>query len=123
MLAETSIHAVGFRMSLVRASRKSIRAISCGSVVICLIALSGLIARSAPHDFARAAIHADSDHRSLFDNDDRQWLASPAVVVWSSLQPAAPAPVLVAAPIAEFLTDGLHYNRPPPTGYFPSARS
>jgi hypothetical protein len=118
-------------MSLVRFIRKSTGGlISCRVVFVCVAILSILLARSAlpsfphlsPPGFRHTLIslgfdsHADSDHRQCFDREDSQGAISP------SSTPTAPPPILsrhpspASEPLLEIVTDGLHYDRPPPLG-------
>lgn len=108
-------------MALVRPIRKGLRSlVSCRAAVMCVAALSIFWARSAPpslpHSPLSLAFHvvADHDHRQCFAQEDAQWATSP------SNPPATPPPVISASsihtaePFIEFVTDGWHYNRPPP---------
>lgn len=118
-------------MSLVRLIRKSTGGlISCRVVFVCVAILSILFARSAPPGFPHLSppgfrhtlislgfdSHSDSDHRQCFDREDSQGAISP------SSTPTAPPPILsrhpspASEPLLEIVTDGLHYDRPPPLG-------
>jgi hypothetical protein len=106
-------------MSLVRPIRKSSRGlVSYRALIMCVAALSLLLARSAPpslpHISTGLAVNsqADHDHRLCFDHEDTQWAPSPCVpltppVVSHHLTP-------IAETFVENATDGLHHNRPPP---------
>jgi hypothetical protein len=118
-------------MSLVRLIRKGIGGlISCRAAFVCVAILSILLARRAPPSFPHLSppgfrhtsislgvdSHSDSDHRQCFDREDSQGAISP------SSTPIAPPPVFsphslpVAESLLEIVTDGLHYDRPPPLG-------
>jgi hypothetical protein len=116
-------------MSLIRPTRKGISGlVSYRAVVMCVAALSIFLARSAPPSFPRISppsfrltslslafgSHSTSDHRRCFDREDPQGVTS------ASTSPSTPPPVFfpppapTSDPLLEFVTDGLHYNRPPP---------
>ena len=108
-------------MSLVRATRKIIGSSGAIRVLILCFAVAGLLcARSVPPTIPHALCHsnvvsqADHGHKQYFDQEGLQWanrpntpLAVPPVVV--SFQACAPSETFV-----ETVTNGLHYNRPPP---------
>jgi hypothetical protein len=87
---------------------------------MCIAALSLLSVRiappSLPHISTRLAVNslADHDHRLCFDHDDSQWATTP------SIAPNTPPPLVshhltrTAEAFVENVTDGWHYNRPPP---------
>ncbi len=106
-------------MSLVRLIRKRSRGLaSCSAAIMCVAALGIFWGRVAPPSFPQASVnlstHADHDRRHCFDHEDSLWAANPSAVLY------APFPVissqLVRAPefLLELVTDGWHYNRPPP---------
>jgi len=108
-------------MSLVLPIRKSrYGLISYRVAIMCVAALSFLLARNAPPSFPHTSIsltissHADHDPKPCFDHDDSQWALPPSAAL------GAPPPVMSAhltptvEPFVEIVTDGLHYNRPPP---------
>ncbi|GAC1436674.1 MAG: hypothetical protein NVS1B11_35990 [Terriglobales bacterium] len=107
-------------MRLVRPLRKSkYGSVSYRAIIICVATLSVLLARSAaplfPHNSFELAASADGDHdhRQSFDHEDPQWAASPS----PGLITRAPIASLLADTPEHFvavMTDGLHYNRPPP---------
>jgi hypothetical protein len=111
----------GASMPLVRPIRKS----KCGlgsyrAAIMCVVALTILLVRSSPpgflHNSDRSTINSQAihDHRQCFDHEDSLWATSPGAAL------AGPLPVLSANPtvvnefVVELVTDGLHYNRPPP---------
>jgi hypothetical protein len=100
---------------------KSIRTlISLGAGVICVVALlwpRGTVP-TFRHSPATLAFHSTAHHdqRRCFDNEDAQWdaaLGSPIIAT----PPVASFEVSYKVdPLVEFVTDGWHYNRPPPIG-------
>ena len=107
-------------MSLVRPTRKRSHGLVLHRVVIvCVAALSILLARSASSSFQHIPLsltvssHADHDHRQCFDHEDSQW-ATAASTLLSTPPLASVQLTRTAEPFVEIVTDGLHYNRPPP---------
>jgi hypothetical protein len=103
-----------------RSSRNVCGVISFRAVIICAAALSLLwvrnVSRIPPHSSHSVAFQSsvDHDHRQCFDHDESECAAPP-----SALPGASPVAVSWDATYAfpvlvEFLTDGWHYNRPPP---------
>jgi hypothetical protein len=120
--SEWSVH-----MLLVRPIRKSTGSlVSCRAAFICVAALSILLARSAPANFPHIfppsfshtsfslAFNSDSDHRQCFDREDSQGVASPSTAPTAPPPVFSPRPMPTSEPLLEIVTDGLHYNRPPP---------
>lgn len=108
-------------MSLVRPTRESIRgAMSYRALVMCVAALSLLWARSAPpnlpHGPLNLAFHslADHDHRPCFDHEDPQWVTAPCTPLAAPPLVVSSCSIHASATLIEFVTDGWHYNRPPP---------
>lgn len=93
-------------------------------LVLCVTALSVLLARNAPPDFAnippRLTVNADShashDHRPYFDHEDSSWGTAPRATLTSPLPVASPQLTVAVAPFVEIEIDGWHFNRPPPIG-------
>jgi hypothetical protein len=110
-------------MPLVRPIRKS----KCGpgsycAVTMCVLALTMVLARSAPprflHNSDSSTINAQviHDHRQYFDHEDSLWVTSPRAALTDPLPVVSANPTVVNQPVVEIVTDGLHYNRPPPIG-------
>jgi|GEM_PF-2424635 hypothetical protein len=110
-------------MSFARATReRTSRLQAVRALVLCAAVLALVFARSFalhPSDLPRrASVSAQANHgqRPLFDHEDGRWMARPSV------QPVTPPPVVARCRVApsqtivEPVTDGLHYNRPPPLG-------
>lgn len=108
-------------MALIRLLRKS----NCGLVsyraaIMCVAALSVLLARSAPpslpHFYLGSAVHslAEHDHRLCFDHEGFQWGTSPSTTLTTPPPVASPHLITTAAPFVEIVRDGWHFNRPPP---------
>ena len=87
---------------------------------MCVAALSFLLARSAPpslpHVSRSLAVHsqAEHDHRQFFDHEDAQWATTPSTALNTLPPVVSPDPTPRAEPSVEIVTDGWHYNRPPP---------
>jgi hypothetical protein len=116
-------------MSLIRPIRKGIGGlVSYRTVVMCVAALSILLARSAPPSFPHISspsfqltslslafdTHSTSDHRRCFDREDPQGVTSASTTPSTPPLVFFPPPAPTSDPLLEFVTDGLHYNRPPP---------
>jgi len=108
-------------MALVRRIRKSLRAlVSRRGAIMCAAGLSILLARSAPPSFPHISLrlavnsHADHDHRQCFDHEDSQWGTSPSATLTIPPTVVSPHPTRTFEPFVEIVTDGWHYNRPPP---------
>ena len=107
-------------MTLVRRVRESIRGLVLRrGAITCVAVLSILLARSAPpsfpHSSLRLAVHsdADHDHRQCFDHEDSQVGNSPSATL--TIPPVvSPQATRTFEPFVEIVTDGWHYNRPPP---------
>ena len=107
-------------MTLVRRIRKRIRAlVSRRGAIMCAAVLSILLARNAPpsfpHSSLRLAVHSDADHnhRQCFDHEDSQVGNSPSATL--TIPPVvSPHANRSFEPFVEIVTDGWHYNRPPP---------
>jgi hypothetical protein len=107
-------------MPLLRFSWKSRREfVSFRAVVMCIATL-GLLARCAPPDvqqvFHGSVVNSQADHghKPCFDHEDYQWLSSPSAHLIAPAAVESPQPVLAATLNIESVTDGWHYNRPPP---------
>jgi hypothetical protein len=108
-------------MSLVRPIRKSSRGlVSYRVLIMCVAALSLLLARSAPPSLPHISLslavnsQADHDHRQCFDHEDSQWATSPRTSLTTPPPVVSPHPTPTAEPFVEIVTGGWHYNRPPP---------
>jgi len=108
-------------MSLVRIFRKNNRGlISYRAAVMCVAALGVLLARSAPprlaHLFPDSAVTslAEHDHRLCFDHEDFQWGTFGSIALPIPPPVASPHLNLTAQHPFKVVTDGWHYNRPPP---------
>ncbi len=88
------------------------------TVIICAFALAALLARYSPpylsSTSARTAVrsHGNPD-RQFFDHEDAQWVA-PVVVVRAAPMRSAVPELRSQEPLVEIVTNGLHYDRPPP---------
>ena len=106
-------------MSLVRLIRKSSRGFfSYHAAVMCVAALGIFWGRIAPPSFPQASVnlstHADHDRRHCFDHEDSQWAAAPSRALNAPLPVVSSEPVRTSEFLLDLLTDGWHYNRPPP---------
>jgi hypothetical protein len=108
-------------MSLVRPIRKSSRGlVSYRVLIMCVAALSLLLARSAPPSLPHISLslavnsQADHDHRQCFDHEDSQWATSPRTSLTTPPPVVSPHPTASVEPSVAIVTDGWHYNRPPP---------
>jgi hypothetical protein len=108
-------------MALVRRLRKGIWGLALYRAgLVCIAALSVLLARSAPpslpHLYFDGTVNslADHDHRQCFDHQDFQWGTSPSIAQTAPPPVASPHLTAAAAPFVEIVMDGWHYNRPPP---------
>jgi hypothetical protein len=96
--------------------------ISRRAAIVCLAALSILWTRSTPpslpHSFLRPAFHslAHHDHRQCFDHEDSQWATAPGTPLGSPPLVTSSHTLCAADTLFEFVTEGWHYNRPPPIG-------
>lgn len=116
-------------MSLGRPVRKS----TCGLVsyraaIMCVAILIVLVARIAPPGFPDTpppsfrntslslafGSHADLAHRQCFDREDSPWVTSPSIYADWSTPVFSPHPTHTPELFVEIVTDGWHYNRPPP---------
>ena len=93
--------------------------VSYRAAVMCLVAISVLATRNVPatfpHGSRSASFHslADHDHRSCFDHENSEWATAPENPL--TTPPVVSSPLMQPADaLAEFVTDGWHYNRPPP---------
>src|ERR1019366_5351831 len=107
-------------MSLVRPLRKSICGlVSYRAAIMCVAALSVLLARSAPPNLPHICLDsavpslADHDHRQCFDHEGFQTGTSPSATLLTPLPVASPHLITTAAPVVEIVRDGWHFNRPP----------
>ena len=108
-------------MSLVRPIRKSSSSlVSYRAAIMCVATLTILLARSAPPSFPNISLslavtsHADHDHRQCFDHEDPQWVVSPSSSLITPPHVASAHLTPTDKPLVEVVTDGWHYNRPPP---------
>lgn len=108
-------------MSPSRPIQNTIRnSISYRAAIMCIAALSVLWARNAAVSVSlspiSSAFHApsDHDHRLCFDHEDPQWLTAPNTALAEPSLIVSSQPSRNAEPPIEFVTDGWHYNRPPP---------
>ena len=108
-------------MSLGRPIRKSSGGlVSYRVLIMCVTALSLLLARSAPpslpHISTGLAVNsqADHNHRLSFDHEDSQWATRPSTAVNTPPPVVSPHPTPSVEPSVAIVTDGWHYNRPPP---------
>jgi len=117
-------------MWLVRRFRKSTGGLDLArAAFVCVAALSVLLARSTPQSFPRfsspssshtsitRALNSQNDpsHRQSFDREDSQW------ATFETRKLSDPSPVFSPHATSSLelfvglVTDGFHYNRPPPT--------
>ena len=108
-------------MSLVRPIRKSICGfVSYRAAIMCVAALSLLWARSAPPSLPHSSVSlafqsiADHDHRQCFDHEGSQFATPPSTPLATPPPVVSSPPTHTAETVVEFVTDGWHYNRPPP---------
>jgi hypothetical protein len=108
-------------MTLDRIFRKSSRGlVSYRAAIMCVAALSVLLARSAPpslpHLYFGGTVNslADHDPRQCFDHQDFQWGTYPDTAQTTPPPVAAPNLTTADAPFVEIVMDGWHFNRPPP---------
>ena len=103
-----------------RISKSVFGPVSFRAVIMCVAALGMLWVRSVPvalpHSSRSIAFHSSVNHghRQCFDHEDSQW-ASPPASPRTAPPPAVSSRATYAAGVlVEFVTDGWHYNRPPP---------
>ena len=108
-------------MSLARPIRKSSRGlVSYRVLIMCVAALSLLLARSAPpslpHISTGLAVNsqADHDHRLCSDHEDSQWATCLSVLLTTPPPVVSAHPTHNVEPSFEIVKEGWHYNRPPP---------
>lgn len=108
-------------MLLIRPPRKSICGLfSYRAAVMCLAALGILLAHGALASVSHSSLKVSvglrvaHDQRQCFDHEDAQWLASSSATLSTGLSVVQLQPVRIAQPFVEIVTDGMHYNRPPP---------
>lgn len=108
-------------MSLVPHIREGSRGlISWRVAIMCVATLAVLLARSDPPSFPNISLspavtsHADHDHRQSLEHQNPEWVISPLCSLTAAL-PVAPAHHdSNDGSLVEVVTDGWHYNRPPP---------
>ncbi len=106
-------------MSIVQLLRNNVSGLN-RLTTVCVAALSILLARGLPptelHLNAGSALHSFSnhDHRQCLDHDASEWEAFCGTKVRVPPPVAAHDPVPTVAPCVDLLTDGWHFNRPPP---------
>jgi hypothetical protein len=100
---------------------KSVRTlISLCAAVICVVAL--LCPRGTVptfrHSPASLTFHSTAHHdqRRCFDNEDSQWDAALGTPIIAPPPGVSSEAIYNVDPLVEFVTDGWHYNRPPPVG-------
>ena len=110
-------------MSLVRPIRKSSRGlVSYRVLIICIAALSLLSVRiappSLPHISSGLAVNSaeDHDHRLCFVHEDSQWATTATFALNTPPPVVSLHPIPSDEPSVAIVTDGWHYNRPPPIG-------
>jgi hypothetical protein len=92
------------------------------AVIVCTALLGFLLVRAAPLSLQRlthgSVSHSLSthDHKQFFDHDDFQWLSPPRGTLTAPTQVASSHLPVAAPPHVDIVTDGWHYNRPPPLG-------
>ena len=108
-------------MSLVRPIWKSSRGlVSYRVLIMCIAALSLLSVRiappSLPHISTGLAVYspADHDHRLCFDHEDSPCATTPSAALNTPPPVVSLHPILSDEPSVAIVTDGWHYNRPPP---------
>jgi hypothetical protein len=106
-------------MSLVRLIRKSSRGFfSYRAAVMCVATFGIFWGRIAPPSFPQASVnlstHADHDRRPCFDHEDSQWAAIPSAARYAPPLVVLSEPARASEFFLELVTDGWHYNRPPP---------
>jgi hypothetical protein len=81
-----------------------------------------LLVRYAPSSLALSTIPASVTvrlqlvprHGQCFDHEDSQWVSPPAATVVIPSSTTSPQLAPIADPFVKDMTDGSHYNRPPP---------
>jgi hypothetical protein len=108
-------------MSLVQPIWKSSRGlVSYRVLIMCIAALSLLSMRisppSFPHISTGLAVNslADQDHRLCFDHEDSQWGTTLSIALNAPPPVVSSHPTPSVEPSVAIVTDGWHYNRPPP---------
>lgn len=108
-------------MSLVRSLRKSNRgSVQFRAAIMCVAALSVLLARCASPDFPLTCIHssisshADPHHKQSFDHEDSQWATVPVTVLGDPPPSISTHAIPAVEPFIGLVTDGLQHSRPPP---------
>jgi hypothetical protein len=85
-----------------------------------VVVLGLLFARSVPPNLPSAPRHpgvvsqGDHGHKQYFDHEVSQWANPPDTVLAIPPVLALFHCVAPSEPFVELVTDGLHYNRPPP---------
>jgi hypothetical protein len=109
-------------MSFSRSVRRSSGLGSYGVVIMCVAALSVVLARSAPprispiYSASTVTSLAEHEHRLCFDHESFECGTSTNTAL-ATPPPSASPHLSSTAPVAfEVFADGWHYNRPPPIG-------
>ena len=109
-------------MSLVRPIRKSSRGLVSFRVLMCVAALSLLLVRIVPPSLPNISTglavnsQADHGHRPCFDHEDSQWATTATFALNTPPPVVSLHPIPSDEPSVAIVTDGWHYNRPPPIG-------
>jgi hypothetical protein len=108
-------------MSFVRVMRKSSSGfLSYRAAIICVAALGIFWGRVAPPAFSQASVnvstHADHDRQHCFSHEDSQWVVTPSATPNARPPFVSSRLVRPSQSLVELVTDGWHYNRPPPIG-------
>lgn len=104
--------------------RRSLHKSNCelAAAIMCVVALCGLLARYVPPSFAGTAAgctvgaRSNPAHGQCFDHEDSAWGAPPSAALTAPFPVASPHLARSSELLGESVTDGWHYNRPPPIG-------
>jgi hypothetical protein len=100
-------------------SDRSLKLISCRTVIFCVAALA-LLARYSPpslspvHVSFAVRLHPSPAHGQYFDHDDSPWVSPVTAALVTPLPTATPRFAHRSEPLVEITANGWHYNRPPP---------
>ena len=92
----------------------------CRAAILCVTALGLVLSRSVPPSFSITSTHANvkapagHGHRLCFDYENSQWMVRASVILTTPPPSRSPHLTDTSEPLVDMVTDGLHYNRPPP---------